>query len=518
MPPPSVYRQVSKASESAPINAVGGVGPDSNDLATLNSGNLGALHMSRQISKADSLGNTGEHLGLGPAIPLGNMSRAHQSDVPILGRQISKAGALNEQGNVDTRPGFVSAPPALGSDLSDLGPGPAPMPSGPGGFMARQVSKGFADDDSSYANLSSSFTLSSMSSGSDGSPSAVVFSPTTAPIGTSDTSSASVGVPSFGISIPGGHGHMFSRGQTPTTPTTIGALSGRSQGGLGIFRQDSISVPGESSASISAPLQPNEELLLSYAFNQLLNINVNVLMIGTGEYTTGYVHGQQSNSDKGAGVVALTLFDLQRRWVLARIYTSYTHTLNVAFYVCFYSSGKITGQLSLCGVNGKKFPGIRAHLKRCISDVYADMHPHVESVHTFPADSVVDGNAYKEAIGRLHPGDAVIIFTPDNSHFEIAKYAIERQLHVLVTKPLVQSLHDHIRLNDIANANNVIVCTEVHKRYDPMYVDARDKVRASCGLPSHMVSFMSQVSGVHSTYVVSRSHCNFSAEASASDV
>jgi len=32
----------------------------------------------------------------------------------------------------------------------------------------------------------------------------------------------------------------------------------------------------------------------------------------TGEYTTGYVHGSASDSDKSAGVVALTMFDLRR--------------------------------------------------------------------------------------------------------------------------------------------------------------------------------------------------------------
>jgi D-galacturonate reductase len=51
----------------------------------------------------------------------------------------------------------------------------------------------------------------------------------------------------------------------------------------------------------------------------------------TGEYTTGYVGGQASNSDKSAGVVALTMFDLRRR-------------------------GKVAN-LGLCGVNGTKFPG-----------------------------------------------------------------------------------------------------------------------------------------------------------------
>ena len=40
---------------------------------------------------------------------------------------------------------------------------------------------------------------------------------------------------------------------------------------------------------------------------------VDVLMVGTGEYTTGYVGGGAADSDKGAGVVALTMFDLRRR-------------------------------------------------------------------------------------------------------------------------------------------------------------------------------------------------------------
>jgi D-galacturonate reductase len=46
---------------------------------------------------------------------------------------------------------------------------------------------------------------------------------------------------------------------------------------------------------------------------------VNVLMVGTGEYTTGYVGGGAADSDKGAGVVALTMFDLRRRSKVNRV-------------------------------------------------------------------------------------------------------------------------------------------------------------------------------------------------------
>ena len=45
--------------------------------------------------------------------------------------------------------------------------------------------------------------------------------------------------------------------------------------------------------------------------SQSNNDAIDVLMVGTGEYTTGYVHGQQSQSDKKVGVIALCVFDMQ---------------------------------------------------------------------------------------------------------------------------------------------------------------------------------------------------------------
>ena len=38
-----------------------------------------------------------------------------------------------------------------------------------------------------------------------------------------------------------------------------------------------------------------------------------VLMLGTGEYTTGFTANGASNSDKSTGVVALVMLDLKRR-------------------------------------------------------------------------------------------------------------------------------------------------------------------------------------------------------------
>ncbi len=63
---------------------------------------------------------------------------------------------------------------------------------------------------------------------------------------------------------------------------------------------------------------------------------LNVLMVGTGEYTTGYVGGTAADSDKGAGVVALTMFDMRRRGKVDRVAmcgVNVSVSLDVLYYV-----------------------------------------------------------------------------------------------------------------------------------------------------------------------------------------
>lgn len=189
---------------------------------------------------------------------------------------------------------------------------------------------------------------------------------------------------------------------------------------------------------------------------------VNVLMIGSGEYTTGCVQGKAADSDKGAGVVALTMFDLRRR-------------------------GKVD-KIALVGVSGPKFPVIRQHMQSAIGNVYSGLDL---SLKTYPDDAVIDPTAYLQAIADARPGDAMTIFTPDDTHFEIALAAIEKGIHVLITKPAVKTLEQHRLLHEAASKRNVIVAIEVHKRWDPIYLDARDKIQ-NLGPFSYMYAYMSQ--------------------------
>lgn len=127
-------------------------------------------------------------------------------------------------------------------------------------------------------------------------------------------------------------------------------------------------------------------------------------------------------------------------------------------------------------------------MKAAIADVYSGLDISVE---TFPADGEVNPLSYQEAINSFQPGDAVTIFTPDDTHFDIAMAAIERGLHVLVTKPAVKTLEHHRQLHEAAVRNNVLVAIEVHKRWDPIYGDARDKIKSLGGF-SYLYSYMSQ--------------------------
>ncbi|VDB99817.1 unnamed protein product [Peniophora sp. CBMAI 1063] len=176
---------------------------------------------------------------------------------------------------------------------------------------------------------------------------------------------------------------------------------------------------------------------------------LNVLMCGSGEYTTGWTGSGASKSDKKIGVVGLTLFDLRRL-------------------------GKVD-KLGMAAVTGSKYPAIREHLQENIGNVYKGMDTSFDS---FPDNDKVDPESYKTAIDKMSPGEAVIIFTPDSTHYPIAKYALERKMHVLVTKPATQLLSHHSDLIQLAKENGVVCMVEHHKRFDPAYSDARARAAA----------------------------------------
>jgi len=186
-------------------------------------------------------------------------------------------------------------------------------------------------------------------------------------------------------------------------------------------------------------------------------------MAGTGEYVTGFVGGKGADSDKSTGVLGLVCLDLRSR-------------------------GKID-RLGMVGVNGKKFPDLRKHMQRVLGEVYDGIDPSI--IETWPADNKVEPEAYIEAAKAFQPGDLAIIFTPDDSHFKIAMACIDRGMHVMITKPPVKTLKEHLALMEAAKKKDVLCVAELHKRFDPIYTDARDRIR-KLGPFSYYWAYMSQ--------------------------
>lgn len=147
-------------------------------------------------------------------------------------------------------------------------------------------------------------------------------------------------------------------------------------------------------------------------------------------------------------VVALSLFDLKKRGFLS--------------------------ELHLAGTNGKKLPEIRAHVHKAIGQQYFASEYDL-SLKTYPADDAVDPEAYRAALAIMPKGSGVTVFTPDDTHYQIALDCVKAGMHVLVTKPVVKTLAQHIELAKAAAEAGVLVAVEVHKRWDPIYTDAKDR-------------------------------------------
>jgi D-galacturonate reductase len=188
---------------------------------------------------------------------------------------------------------------------------------------------------------------------------------------------------------------------------------------------------------------------------------VNLIIVGAGEYITGLGPAGATGSDKPAGIVALAAFELRR-------------------------CGKV-GRIGICARDGSRFEKVRRHFAERIGKPYG----LDTSFEPFPSEARIVTEPLAEALPRFAAGDAVIIFTPDDTHFPIALAAVEHGCHVFVAKPLVLTLAQHLALECAARARGVLIAIDMHKRWDPIYADARERAR-SLGDFSFLSSYMSQ--------------------------
>ncbi len=76
--------------------------------------------------------------------------------------------------------------------------------------------------------------------------------------------------------------------------------------------------------------------------------------------------------------------------------------------------------------------------------------------------------------------DAVIISTPNSTHFELAKMALEQGIHVFLEKPLCLNPNEGQTLSEIAQRGNLVNQVGYHNRFIGTFQETRRLVNAGC--------------------------------------
>jgi scyllo-inositol 2-dehydrogenase (NADP+) len=104
---------------------------------------------------------------------------------------------------------------------------------------------------------------------------------------------------------------------------------------------------------------------------------------------------------------------------------------------------------------------IKKILQRTRSDAN-ERYPYLEVVHTI------------EEILQDSQIDLIIVNTPDHTHYELARAALEAEKHVVVEKPFVQKLDDGLTLIELAKQKGKILSVFQNRRYEGDFLTIRE--------------------------------------------
>ena len=101
--------------------------------------------------------------------------------------------------------------------------------------------------------------------------------------------------------------------------------------------------------------------------------------------------------------------------------------------------------------------------KNCITKWVVDNNLKNKNLNIVKNVAITDD--YKNVVNDI---DAVSIVTPTSSHYDIAKYFLSNKKHVLIEKPMTQTVLQAERLLLLAQKNNVILQAGHLERFNPV--------------------------------------------------
>ena len=120
------------------------------------------------------------------------------------------------------------------------------------------------------------------------------------------------------------------------------------------------------------------------------------------------------------------------------------------------------------GVIGIGYLG-KYHLEKFISNKQCDtrwaVDTNLDNIDINEYDSIQKSSNYKEILDDI---DAVSLVTPTKFHFKIAKFFLENKKHVLIEKPMTETVAQAAKLVDLAKKNKVILQVGHLERFNPV--------------------------------------------------
>ncbi len=84
---------------------------------------------------------------------------------------------------------------------------------------------------------------------------------------------------------------------------------------------------------------------------------------------------------------------------------------------------------------------------------------------------------YQEMLAETHP-DVVAVVVPTHMHYEIAAYALDAGIHVLVEKPITSTLEEAQALVDLARVRGVRLAVGHVERFNPAVIELKKQLSA----------------------------------------